>query len=211
MAGTDKEAFNAALGRVQSCYTASRLSLVIEEEFHERGYRGPVAVYGPYVRDSALYRDPVVLNVALDLTHMTPDMLTRLRGIQMSVTMPISLDTYPQQHLREHGYQPQLVNDRFNQETFLKAVLGLQPIRINAIGATPAHTLADPNWDFDALYNRFVIRQGAHFDSAERPEEMLEALTSGKYRDWKIWHEDATGDIREGYPPSTDSLVGLRD
>lgn len=200
MVSTDKEAFAAAMGRVQACYQASRLALQIEEILYESGYRGPCAVLGGFVRDSALARDPSSLVVALDGMHLKRH---HLPVIKLSV--PVTYTAHGRLELVSHGYEPQLTNDRFNQETFLKAAIALEPLRINSLGATPSHTLADPNWDFDAYNSRFVFKYGAALDTAERPEETLEALTTGKYRDWIIQHERANGDLEDG---PTDSLVG---
>lgn len=201
MAGSDREAFAAAMGRVQACYQASRLALRLEELFHSLGYQGPLAVYGPYVRDNALARDPVVLNLALDLSRVSAETLAKLRLAVINMKPAVSIDLFARQHLMAVGYEPQLTNDRFNEETFLKAIVASVPIRINAIGATKGHTLADPQWDFDAYHNRFVLKSGAHLDPAERPEETLEALTSGKYRDWITQHERATdGELEDGLP-----------
>lgn len=201
MAGTDKEAFAAAMGRVQACYQASRLALQVEEHLTEMKYRGPVAIIGSYVRDLALARDPSSIGVAIDQVFLP----VGLPFVLNKLSVPVSFVTHDRIKLTSHGYFPQLTNDRFNQETFLKAVIALEPLRINALGATPSHTLSDPNWDFDAYHNRFVLKYGMSPDLAERPEETLEALTSGRYRDWTIQHELANGDLEAGLP--SDSVL----
>lgn len=209
----DKEAFAAAMGRVEALNTAQRLTRVLEEYLHAAGYRGPTAIAGSYVRDIALAREPDFLTVYLDAPFILS--AVRYHAIACSViggargvpkTGTVELEGLPRTLTVPHGYVPQLTNDRFNQETFLRAVTRLPMLRINGLGATPGMTFADPRWDWDAYDNKFVIRAGHHLDDASRPTETIEALTASKYPDWKVYHEDATtGDILEGYPPQPGS------
>lgn len=202
MTRSDQDAFAASMGRVQACYNAQRQAKALEELLNERSYRGPVALIGPSVRDEALARDPGVPYIVVDLQHLSQVAMEKI------VRLPIDLHAIPRQHLVKYGYDPQLTNDRYNQETFLKAVIAITPLRINAIGATPHGILADAQWDYDAYYNRMVLRYGMA-DEAARPEELLENLVQTKYRDWTIHHELADGELEIGLP--SHSVLGHGD
>lgn len=92
------------------------------------------------------------------------------------------------------GYQARLVNDAWNQESFLSAVLARVDLRLNAIGATPTHTEANPHWDFDAYYHRLVI-QHSRKDGSDRISRRILRLLATKYQGWDIGYEQADGSV----------------
>lgn len=95
--------------------------------------------------------------------------------------------------LSEVGYIPRMVNDAYNQELFLKAVLARVDLRLNAIGATPAFVYASPHWDLDAFHQRLII-QTSRIDDEDRIISRLSRLTdqsNGKYAGWTIENEPA--------------------
>lgn len=109
------------------------------------------------------------------------------------------------------GYAPRMVNDTYNQEMFLKSVLRRVDLRLNAIGATPAFTLASPDWDKDAYYSRLVIQKARHAEDAKRIGRRLERLTSEKFLDWSTFREREDGSLQDfplGSSTSSDSAEG---
>lgn len=94
----------------------------------------------------------------------------------------------------EGGFAPRMVNDAYNQELFLKAVLARVDLRLNALGATPAFTYASPSWDMDAYNSRLVI-QKARGDGSDRIVRRLSRLLADKFRGWTTFVEQEDGTL----------------
>lgn len=99
---------------------------------------------------------------------------------------------------------PRLMNDRANQEGFLKAVIDRVDVRMNAIGATPLVTLSNPEWDFDAYHNRLVVQKSRH--DMPRIERRLKRLKSSKFPQWTIHYEHDDGTLRDSPPEPPPTL-----
>lgn len=93
------------------------------------------------------------------------------------------------------GFTPRMVNDAYNQELFLKAVLARVDLRLNALGATPAFSHASPNWDMDAYNSRLVI-QKTRGDGTDRITKRLRRLLLDKYRGWTAYREQEDGSLQ---------------
>lgn len=105
--------------------------------------------------------------------------------------------------LKRAGYDHRVVNDGYNQENFLKAVLRLFPLRANALGAVSHYAECSPFWDLD-MYNQRMVMQfmAVGIDNAEEVASRIRSLTQDKYKDWTLWYETSqAGDIEEAAPP----------
>lgn len=98
------------------------------------------------------------------------------------------------------GFRPRMVNDAYNQELFLKAVLARVDLRLNALGSTPAFTHASPSWDMDAYNSRLVLQKTRDADST-RIAVRLYRLLLDKYRGWKPFSEDTSEGSLTGISP----------
>lgn len=127
--------------------------------------------------------------------------------------IPLSIDivVLKRDRMVLEGYTAKVVNDRHNQETFLKACLQRVDIRLNAIGATRDFVWAHPQWDWDAYKSNLTV-QYARREGMGRIAKRLERLLQGKFQGWTIKYERADGEVQDTpvHVAADDEIAGLR-
>lgn len=99
------------------------------------------------------------------------------------------------ERLLKDGFTPRMVNDVYNQELFLKAVLARVDLRLNALGATPGFTTSSSHWDMDAYNSRLVVQSARDDGDRDRIVRRLTRLTSEKFLGWTSYCEQEDGKL----------------
>lgn len=159
-----------------------------------------IPCYGEWAEDISC-----VVSIRVDLKNPPVDIWPKGCMIPQEIDLVILL----RDRMVETGFIPRMVNDAYNQELFLRAVLARVDLRLNALGSTPAFTLASPLWDLDAYNSRLVI-QKSRGDGSPRIVKRLARLLLDKYRGWTTYCEQQDGTLT-ALPIDGEAAITLGD
>jgi hypothetical protein len=175
-------------GKVEGMAGAEEVTAVLSNSLKGATLGRTIRCYGEWAEDVLC-----VCKVVLDPNQGPP-----LDSWPKGCVIPDELDLVflLRSGISEAGYLPRMVNDVYNQEMFLKAVLARVDLRLNALGATPTGTHASPQWDLDAYNSRLVIQKTRTTSSAvNRLSKRLARLTDYKFRGWSMHLEQPDGSL----------------
>lgn len=178
-------------GKVGGMEGAERLTAFLSNRLIGVSVGRCIPCYGSWAEDISCVSSAVMPTL--------PELRVRLakewpRGCPLP-EVSIDLVVLLRDRLVQDGFTPRMVNDAYNQELFLRAVLARVDLRLNALGSTPAFTTSSSLWDMDA-YNRRLVVQSARDDSdRDRIIRRLERLTSDKFLGWTSYCEKQDGTL----------------